>query len=502
MATLSANDRLSSPNTCGFAVAKGTTLPRAASFSAMFFRFSSLLAPPLWRGCVLAISSFFGGVALTAQQLPISLPEELLPELREILVRAASQAPNMQAANIESARLEASYITSRSVLLPGVHGSASYNWSTSEVKDMPLSESKSDGLFYSFGASQPIFHWGALKAQTDISKLEVLIGEQDTAETYRTMALTLRSQYLTLILKKLALRNQQFAQKVAEDFLAVQEERLRNRSISEGAIHGPRLNAEEARYYTMVTEQDFDSSVRVFARLAGQPEFNQNRVPDLLPRPEFSGEVLSAYFRQLSSEVIRDMPLADRYELRILQEEKRYHIERTRLLPKFSANVSYGVSNITNASPTTVSQTAVVSTSASIGASWTLFDGLASRGGKLAALAAKRLNERYLDTYLESTMHELRSLQGNIEATGKLMDIRQRQLDLAWSAVQQAKQDLQLGRASQPDVDNITNNAYRAEVQTANARSAFLNAWAQYVSLVGADPMMEHVSRSPVQRRR
>lgn len=425
-----------------------------------------------------------------------------MPELREILVRAAQTAPSVQASNIESARLEASYITARSVLLPSVYGSASYSWSTQEVKDIPLSESESDGLFYSFYASQPIFHWGALKAQADISKLEQLIGEENTAEVYRSLAVSLRSQYLGLILKKMALRNQEFAQKMAEDFLAVQEERLLNRTISSGEILGPRLSAEEARYYTTSSLQDLESSARVFGRLAGQPNFNAERVPDLIPRPEFSPEMLGEFLRQLSSEAIRDLPQAGVYDLRIAQNEKSYHIERTRLLPKFTASANYGVSNVTNASPLSVTQTAVVTSSFAVGASWTIFDGLASRGGRLAALASKRLNERYLDTFLETTMIELRGLQENIQSAGRLLDLTERRLALAWEAVRLARNDLEQGRTSQPNVNQITGEAHSAELRAANARSQFLSLWAQYVSLAGADPIMEQVSRAAYRSRR
>jgi outer membrane protein TolC len=387
-------------------------------------------------------------------------------------------------------------------MLPAVYGNASYNWSNSEVKDMPMSESKSDGLFYSFYASQPLFHWGALRAQADISKLELLIGEQNTAEAYRELAVSLRSQYLALILKKMTLRNQEFAQKIAEDYLAVQEERLLNRTISAGEIHVPRLNAEEARYYTATVQQDLDSSARLFGRLAGYANFTADQVPDLIPRPEFSPEILASYLRTLSSEAIRDLPQSSMYELRIQQNEKTYHIERTRLLPKFNASVNYGVSNITNASPISVTQTAVVTSSASVGASWTIFDGFSSRGGRLAALASKRLNERYLDTFLETTIGELRALQDNIEATGRLMDLTERRLAFAWETVRLTRQDLEMGRTSQPALDSATNDALAAELRAANARSQFLNQWARYVSLAGADPIMDQVSRSVVRSRR
>ncbi len=451
------------------------------------------------RGLRLALAGVaFPTSLLFAQSsdLPVSLPEDLLPELREILIRAAQQAPKVQFQNIESARLEANYITSRSSMLPAVYASGSYNWSESEVKDLPLSNSKSDGLFYNFYASQPIFHWGALKAQADIAKLEQLIGEQTHAEVYRELAVTLRSQYLGLILKKLAVRNQEFAQKMAEDYLAVQEERLANRTISTGEILGPRLAAEEARYYSITTRQDFEANVRLFAQLAGQPDFKSDRVPDLVPRPEFAPELLGEYLRQLSSEALRDLPQAEIYELKIAQNEKSYQIERARLLPKLSASASYGVSNITNATPTSVTQTPTVTTSLSVVGSWTLFDGFAARGGKLAALAAKRLNERYLENYIETVMNELRTLQGNVESAGTLMDLTERRLALAWEAVRLAKQDLELGRTSQPNVNNITNEAYNSDLRASNARTQFMSLWSQYVSRAGADPIMEEVPRS------
>jgi outer membrane protein len=477
--------------------------PGLAGLVAMSYRASSFMRLR-WqlRLFTSGICVCFGSLTASAEPLPISLPEDLLPELREILVRAAQQSPSVQQANIEAARTEANYISSRASMLPNLYASGSYSWSENEVRDRPETASKNDGLYYNIGASQPIFHWGALKAQTDISRLEIAIAGKNTEEIYRALTGTLRTQYMALIQKKIGLRNQMYVQKMAEDHLAAQEERLSRGIISTGDILEPRLRAEEARYNTLNAQYDLEATLRVFARLAGRTDLRIEHLPEVLPRPQYAPDLLAEHFQIVSSEVLRDLPQAQVFELRQQQNQKRYHIERTRLLPKLNASAGYGVSNFTTVTPTAVTQTPTVVRHASISANWTLFDGLSSRGGRLAALAATRLAERQLEAFLQTRMDELRTLQGTIQASAQLMDITERRYDLAREAVRLTRQNFELGRVAQSDVDGVVNNANQAEARTVLARSTFLSAWAQYVSLTGMDPVLEGVRFVPDRGRR
>ena len=67
-----------------------------------------------------------------------------------------------------------------------------------------------------------------------------------------------------------------------------------------------------------------------------------------------------------------------------------------RLLPKVYASAGISQNNQTNASSTQVTQTALTTENYYLNASWTLFDGLATRGQKLQALSYLRYYQRQL----------------------------------------------------------------------------------------------------------
>src|SRR5690606_17663494 len=115
----------------------------------MIFRASSRrpVLLPAWRRLFLvALVAGSGLVArVAADELPISLPEDVLPDLGAILDRASSLAPNVQLANLELARAEATYLIHRASMLPTLSAFGSYSVSTSRREDQPMSQSDSDG---------------------------------------------------------------------------------------------------------------------------------------------------------------------------------------------------------------------------------------------------------------------------------------------------------------------------------------------------------------------
>ena len=110
--------------------------------------------------------------------------------------------------------------------------------------------------------NQPLFQWNALKYRTDSGKVGVKIAEHQYAEAYRLLVVSLRSQFLALVVKKIALRNAEYSLKQAEETLALAEAKLKAGRISPEAMMDPRLAVDEARLARDRAVEDLDNSQR------------------------------------------------------------------------------------------------------------------------------------------------------------------------------------------------------------------------------------------------
>ena len=427
------------------------------------------------------------------EELPISLPEELLPDLNRIMQRALSASPSIQLANLELARAEANYLVHRAAMLPTVSAQSSYNVS-SQRRDDAGASSTDQGFFYQIGLSQPVFHWGARKAERDIGAIALLIQQKRLEDARGSLASALRTQYLDLIIRKLHLRNGRLNEELSEKALAAAEERFAAGNLSEAEITQQRLSTEEARLARRRNEHDLETFVRMFAHLCGDPTFNADRIADAMPAPLVSPEMVEARFANVSPETVRDLPAAEVQELQLKQNEKRYEIERVRLRPRVSLVASHGLANLTTATSATIDQTAVVTTTAGVVVNWTIFDGLASRGARLAALAAKRVGERQYENFVTTTLNELRRMQREIELATDGLAIAERRAALVEEALARARADFKAGRIAQSTLDAHLSQSRATEISIAAARSQLFARWIEYVSVAGLDPMRERAA--------
>ncbi len=440
------------------------------------------------------VALLFGGAPVAAQTMPAAMPEDIMPPLKSVLENAVKQSPTTLARSLSVAQARADYIVDRAGMLPTVSGNGSYTFRETAISTNTDSKSSNDGFFYSFSALQPVFYWGALKNQAEIGKLNIKLAEGQYAEAYRMLALNIRSQYLGLIEKKMLVRNQRFSLRVAESNLALQEARLRDGRISAGEIVAPRLSVDEARIYAERAESNYESARQALAAAAGLSSISDEDIPDDIPRPAFARETLTAYFEGMKGFDPSQTFQGTNYKLLIEQSQRRYDIAKVRLLPKFYISGGFSQDNITSVIAGVPIQTAVTNINYGLTANWMLFDGLATRGAKLSALAAKRLAERNLETYKESIGEQVRLLERQIGFSGRLMDLTETRKELALAAVKKVGDDVRSGVTSQNMLDAVTTTANKAELEALTARAEFLSRWSEYVSLLGVDPILENVS--------
>jgi outer membrane protein TolC len=434
--------------------------------------------------------------ALCAQPTVGGLPEDLLPELKPILQSAMERSPQMISSAINLAQAEANRYGTDAPLWPSLGGSAGYGQnSASTSSDTGNSSSSTGGFSYSIGVGQPIFQWGALKYRADIGRIAVKIAERQYADAYRALAGTIRSQYLTLIYKHASVRSAQDSMRMASNSLAIEEARFKEGTISSGELIPPRMTFAEAQLAADRAVADFNASRRVFMRLVGLKALPETAIPFDVPAPTYS----AATATQLVQSFVQQEGAASTFQgqvylMTLRQADLNYRIARTGLLPKFSLAGSYGLSFSTSVdSAGNVNTSAVKNKSYGVNASWTIFDGFATRGAKLSALASKRATERQYQTYLETTVDTLQNSQEQLEFSARALALAEQRHGLAQDAVNHVAEDFKAGLASQSAMDTANSNLLGANATIIYARADFLNRWADFVSQTGADPVIANL---------
>jgi outer membrane protein TolC len=437
-------------------------------------------------------------MAQPAANLP-PLPEDLIPALRPLLVSALAQSPQMIAQNISIASAEAVLIQNRAGMLPSLSGSANYGRSDTVLASQSSISSSSSGLFYNLGVSQPVFQWNALKYRTDSGKVGVKIAEHQYAEAYRLLVVSLRSQFLALVVKKIALRNAEYSLKQAEETLALAEANLKAGRISPEAMMDPRLAVDEARLARDRAVEDLDNSQRLLLLTVGHANFDVNAVPDEVPQPTYAPDVVAQLLQGFVQNDADQTFTAATYRGYIKQADLDYRIARVNLLPKFSFSANATHQSETNAGPNYVYSVVVNSTTWGVYGNWSIFDGFATRGAKLSALHRKRSYERTLRTLTDQTIAQARDLEKQLGFAWRAAQISQTRHDVSVAAVKRLEDDLQSGKAARTAVSAAQLNAYYLDLYLASARSEFFTDWSQFVSTVCIDPMLNLVPASYLQ---
>lgn len=438
-------------------------------------------------------------VNLKAAPAEIPVAEEILPQLKPILASAVVQSPQMILRNLDIAQADAARVQARAALLPALSGGFSYSINQSAVAQASSTSSRSDGLFYNFGLSQPLFHWGTLKAQADSGRIGLEIARRNYAEAYRALVVSLRAQFLGLIVKHQAVENSVFARKAAEANLAIAEEKQRIGQISAGEVTPLRLALDDAALAADRVEADYEQSKRYFCAMAGIPSLPDEQIPTEIPLgpdyydPHRAGPFLSRFEQAGDAE---NTFQALNLKASIEQANLTYKMAKYRLFPKISLGAGFIQSNTTNVSGNSVVQSAVQSQSASVSAYWSIFDGLATGAAKRSALASKRSAERQLATYLATVSDQARDQEKAIGFAARAMRLSDTRRELMGAAVKGATEDLARGVGSQSALDNAQAGFRNSRLTATSYRAEYLNRWSEFASLTGIDPVLSNLPSS------
>ena len=433
--------------------------------------------------------------SLRAQSTNVAgtLPEDYLPDLKEILATALKRSPDVIAKEFDSLVQEARVIQVRAALLPQFGGNFSYGINQTATAADTNSKSKDDGFFYNFGLSQAIFHWGALKNQNLAARINLLVTKKAFAVAYRELSVTLRKTYLGLIVEKARLNHLREVLRLATDEVAVATAKKDMGTISSADLAGQELVARERALDVERALAEFRLNCGRFARLAGLPDLPEERVPDNIPRPAYSESQVTVMAATVLKENAQSTLEYEIYDLRIREAELRQKIEKTRLLPKFGASASYSLENTTIVNGNFAEQRAVTRQSIGIGGNWPIFDGFATRGAKREALVTKRSLEHRKATEIDKTLQSVQALERTLKLDAEQVSLSEIHRGLADEARKQITDEVRLGNLAKVDVERAQLGILLAEVQNLASRAAYLGHWSEFVAVTGDDPVLTNL---------
>jgi outer membrane protein TolC len=214
-----------------------------------------------------------------------------------------------------------------------------------------------------------------------------------------------------------------------------------------------------------------------------------------LPHFELSAPKADAVLAGFVSDGVESTFQSQVYRMYIKESDLSYSIAKVRLLPKFNISANISLSDNTEPVGDQVKQFKVQSEIYSVAANWSIFDGFATRGSKLSALAAKRSYERQRQTYVDSSIDDMTYRRHQLGFSARAMSIAEVHYNLIEAEVKRLGQDQGLGYASQASIDSGVLTMYSSDFQRALARAALCDAWAEFISLSGNDPALGNISQ-------
>jgi outer membrane protein TolC len=431
------------------------------------------------------------GASSNAGDLP--LPEKIYPALDTILRSAIQQSPRMISGALDLEQAENDRIQARSGLLPFA-GAFFRDYQTRDDRaDLPGQTLSVNKIYYDISVSQPVFFWNEKRNNARMGEIRQKISQGRYREGYRLFAQEVRSQYLLLVLGKLALTRARFYQQYAKDQLKTGEERYQQKLISDNQIFTTRLDAERADMNVERLEFDYANAKQTFARLTGTPELEEDAIPEVIPTVTYPtaqcDQLLADYLAQKDYPTIE----ADILRKQIEIDDLNYRVQKVRLLPKFSVAVG---TNQDEQSYTlnTAQKYRVTSYYAGVQVNWPIFDGFATRAAVHSALAHRRQLEGAYQDLSARLAAQARQQNKLIYFSARNMAIDDRYLDSGEGDFRNKQDDFKRGVISEADLNLVRLGLYDRQINAYRSRIDVLQKVGDFLGTIEQDPVSVYLA--------
>ena len=256
---------------------------------------------------------------------------------------------------------------------------------------------------------KPLYHWGALRAESQIAELAETSASSIYSDYAENFAANTRSKYLDLVLAAHEIELLKRSLELAESYVNGMEERLRLGLVTELSVSEAKITVLQQQINLAEKERLLTRSKLIFIEDAGYSENLQTLVTkdfdDFAKKHSFT-ENLPIVPGFPSS------PELDNLERAIESENERIKMAKAGLRPKLSLVGGFYQDQVDHLD----SRSSQERNNLLVGveANWALFDSSLSRGQKQAALARKRRFEMQLERETRRLRMEVTSFREHL----------------------------------------------------------------------------------------
>ena len=410
-------------------------------------------------------------------------PERLLPSLQGVIDTALEQSVLVEERALAEAEARGVRLGHGAAVLPTVFSSLDYR------QEEPFADQAGQSrLIYDLRLSQPVFHWGARRANKQIGDIGLELVQMQTREGMKGMVLSARARYMDLILAKQRLARAEESLAKAERDLETQGEREKQGQVSAVVLEGIRSGILRAEISVDSERLQMDRLAAQFAReLRAQPEALTSNLESEIPAFPFLRDweargLLSEfdYLVESSSELRRQDQLIE-------VEKRRLHIFRKTLWPKLNFNVGLSQNELDNQGVRRESEFVF----GGLGVNWALFDGHDAKGKSMESLARLRRLEMGRSLAEQRLADEFRFALRSLELTCRSLELDEEALSGAQLAVRSGEEELRDGLIAEARLEQLREQAFNQKIQTQGTRAAYLRQLSQILMDLGLDPQFQ-----------
>jgi len=413
------------------------------------------------------------------------VPESLFVELRQVLAGLPCNAPTALISEEDKAAAKGQRLADRSHRLPraagtlGVQREAKTRGSLSEFiyRTVPVLGAE---------VTQPIFHWGALEARSEMGDLRVEAAQYQYEGTMRGLVLEVRRRYLDILIQRarLALLEQNC------DIADKNHKREQNRyNLGEAT----RLNLDES--LVVLTEvksrkialiKELQNQEYYFRNIAGWDGPINGKLPFDWEMPERVSELVADGF--LAANQVHPGERFYALEREGKLEKLNYKVINARLLPIFNARGGVYESLLESPDSTTTQN----ETNFFVGVSveWRVFDGFETKGMKLASKARSRRLSREAKWELERRDLEVHSLVERIGLSLESIELLESRLNISDAVLARKHHEYADLRITSTDYLSSRLSRDDSRINLLEARVNLLYDSSVLLSYVGRDPAL------------
>ncbi len=407
-------------------------------------------------------------------------------QLEQILSLAATKSPTMvqQGDSVDAA--DAAQYRSWVRHTPVI--AASYSFGMFYQATGTTGGSLTPGGTLTLQASQPLWHWGAFDAQTNLGLLRERLAQNEAILNYAKLCLDVRKRYYDLIVVKA--RQAAYPGEIAAAQRVLDFERLR---LHEGRSTEQLVNVDVVALDKLEAQQvkatsDFDFQLQEFRRVTGSTTFSPDDIPDRIYVPVVDDPGLKTKLETGQKNRLGGSPLAAEEDLNGRIYDQQLIISRASRKPQLDFTASVSQTPYINSANNGLK----FGTLFFIGltGTWTVWDRGSSVAQDSALLAQKHQVETQYADLRAQTLNDASNSLSQIDAGVRLLANLKQQYAVQQGDYRQVQTLISLNRSSPTELDAARNALLDTRLQILTEQAAITDSYYSYISDIFQDPAL------------